>query len=1401
MMNKKYYLFLIIILLFTGTRCIWAQEVNDGSGDTTNPAGDIDPSTVSGDGSQPGQNITGANVNTYTGNASSTATDFWYNRPGFPMKFERYFHTGITSPNGELGNCWMSCYDISVALEPMPTNNYGGQPVTGAALVMPQQSWHFTSTDNGKTFTAPPGCFLKLQASYDPSTAITKYVVTDKKGIVYKITTEFYGCDRPLLQEIDDLNGNKVLLNWETYLTSTTSKTATNGDEISQSSTDMRLNSISGLENGNNSSNWTVNFSYWDNKNPPVKTTVPGPCFVACVYGGGASLYCQTFCDPPSTELCWTNPTGNRIHQITNTAGDIITFDPNGAPSDGSPIAKVNRAPSELNASYQYYSFQATFYSPTLGFPPSTANENSLSRVIDPLAPAGFRNITYAFITPTPQTGPSQPNLIVPVTQVTNGMHQIMFSYQYTADAIGNSLTSVIGPHGLQETDVYNPNLGTLSQKRFTIDGHPYSITYTRNSNLQPVSILDGNGNGVTMDYDLLGNMTYRMDAEGNQEYYTYNNISRLTNSTDKNLVARSYSYDGYGNLTQINEPGRQTSYSYYSNGKLQSKTDANHHTTTCTYDSNGYLSTVQGPAIGPPENLPGALTTYFHDARGHVTSMTDALQQTTTYSFLNDTFLQEAFYADGTNIQFSYDQDGDQTQILDQNGIATTFIYNGNDYLIKSTQAVGTSDTHNTFYEKDVLGKTLSITDNKGQKITFIYNEQNLTKSTSDAVGKGYINTYDGTLNLHTSRDTRGITKTKTYYKNNRLNSVQFSDGTPTLTYTYDGNGNRTSMTDGVGLKNYTYDQLNRLTAISEPSRKYSLSYSFDAVGNLLTEQNNKVSGTINYSYYENNQLKTVTDTDGMATTYIYDSLNDPKYIQYPNGAAATITYVSTNHRLQSLKNINIQNENLSSFYYSYDNVGNATTITSLNGPATYSYDNLYQLKNAEYPGDQGAVSYVYDGVGNRTNLYLNGVNQATYGYDAGDEMTSGPNGSYSYDGVGNMVNAGGSNAYQWDALNQLVKVNNTNVGPVTYVYEGSGHRVQKISSKGTTNYFYDANSVIVETDINGNVLKSYNPGISFKDQQGNKFFYLHNGKGDVSGLMDAKQELISNYTYDAFGKTYGDIKDANNYRYVGLSDVFSDDDIGLQYMWHRWYDPSTGRFISRDPLGIKGGLNLYKYAQNNPINCNDISGLLWVYNQITGEIGQVNDQSGVYTSYGTGYSGGGGGNNPSSVNNPSYQYTSDVGPLPQGSYDIGGPTNAKGPFTMSLTPSDDTFMNGRNGIYIHGDNADQDQSASTGCLVIGSNALRQQIAQSGDTNLLVTVDQSAMSSGDQGGGNATVSGPSSGGGGWGSGGGDSGYMGGGGSGNYSGSDGSYSGSGGGGGGYNGGGGGGFYAGPGGGG
>ncbi len=121
-----------------------------------------------------------------------------------------------------------------------------------------------------------------------------------------------------------------------------------------------------------------------------------------------------------------------------------------------------------------------------------------------------------------------------------------------------------------------------------------------------------------------------------------------------------------------------------------------------------------------------------------------------------------------------------------------------------------------------------------------------------------------------------------------------------------------------------------------------------------------------------------------------------------------------------------------------------------------------------------------------------------------------------------------------------------------------------------------------------------------------------------------------------------------------------------------------------------------------------------MWTYSQSSGTL-TAPDGSVV----GHGYSGRGGGlNNPQAENEP------DIGPIPQGQWNIGpffDDPGGKGPIVAHVTPSPQTEAFGRSGFMIHGDNSEANHTASEGCIIL-ARPLRQAIADSGDTILQVT-------------------------------------------------------------------------------
>lgn len=134
----------------------------------------------------------------------------------------------------------------------------------------------------------------------------------------------------------------------------------------------------------------------------------------------------------------------------------------------------------------------------------------------------------------------------------------------------------------------------------------------------------------------------------------------------------------------------------------------------------------------------------------------------------------------------------------------------------------------------------------------------------------------------------------------------------------------------------------------------------------------------------------------------------------------------------------------------------------------------------------------------------------------------------------------------------------------------------------------------VLMETDDTNSVLATYTYGddlISMKRTDANSF-YLYDGLGSTRQLTANNQTVAASYNYDAFGNVISSVGSvANPYGFTGEQQFAEADN--LLFLRARYYNPTLGRFISRDPIEYAGGINLYAYVLNNPINFVDPSGL----------------------------------------------------------------------------------------------------------------------------------------------------------------------------------------------------------------
>jgi RHS repeat-associated protein len=211
----------------------------------------------------------------------------------------------------------------------------------------------------------------------------------------------------------------------------------------------------------------------------------------------------------------------------------------------------------------------------------------------------------------------------------------------------------------------------------------------------------------------------------------------------------------------------------------------------------------------------------------------------------------------------------------------------------------------------------------------------------------------------------------------------------------------------------------------------------------------------------------------------------------------------------------------------------------------------------------------------------------------------------SYTYDNNGSTqskTDSTGTTNYTWDFENRLTSVALPGTGgTVSFKYDPFGRRIQKALTQGTTttttNYVYDGDNSIEEVDQNGGVLARYEQGLNIDEPLAmlrgtSTSYYQADGLGSVTSLMDSTGAIKQTYSFDSFGnQTASTGTLINPFRYTARE---FDPETNLYFYRARYYDQTTGRFASEDPIGFNGGdMNFYAYVDGSPNDWTDPYGL----------------------------------------------------------------------------------------------------------------------------------------------------------------------------------------------------------------
>ena len=761
--------------------------------------------------------------------------------------------------------------------------------------------------------------------------------------------------------------------------------------------------------------------------------------------------------------------------------------------------------------------------------------------------------------------------------------------------------------------DVAHPTLPTtITQRGYTPAGTPVarSVGLGYNSVGQVTSV-----DGPRTDVNDVTTLAYYDCTTGG----ACGQLSSLTNALGQ--VTTFDTYDAYGNLKQMTDAnGLRTSYIY-----------------DVRYDYLNRITTItQTPLTGTSRTT----QYYYTRAGGDLKSMYLPDGHSFTYTYNNARQLTRMNENGGNYVDYGYDLKGNRTSEITYNAAGepvrqTDFTYDIRN-RVSSINAAGSL----TQQINDAVGNLTQQTDpNNNPPTTNSFDSLNRLIQTLNSLGGDTRYAYDVNDRL---KQVVAPNDATTQYQYDDLGNLleETSPDRGTTRYTYDNAGNITTVTDARGVvASYAYDALNRVTAIDYPGTSEDIAYTYDtciagigrlcqvtdasgstqydydAFGNIITQNRTELGivYTTRYTYDTLDRVQTITYPDNRLITYTFNTLGQITTVKATvSGAAKTLSSLrvyrpdrlllshTLGNGLKEVRTYDLQgrlmNQSLGTAdtrLYGYDANSNVTSLQNVALTGSYGYDALDRLvQDSLTSAPASTVNFGYDPNGNRTS-----DGNGTFSYlSASNRLAQRAGQAITLDAAGNTV-SDGTYTYAYNNAGELQSVSQgATLG--SYVYNHQRQRTRKTTPSGTTVYHYDLHgNLILETDASGTSRVAYvwvddQPLAQItKSGSTDTLSYLHaDHEGTPRLATSATKAMVWRWEGRVFGEAPPTGSVTVNLRYAGM---YADSETGLYYNWHRYYDPKIGRYITSDPIGLRGGLNTYLYARANPLRYIDPSGL----------------------------------------------------------------------------------------------------------------------------------------------------------------------------------------------------------------
>lgn len=744
-------------------------------------------------------------------------------------------------------------------------------------------------------------------------------------------------------------------------------------------------------------------------------------------------------------------------------------------------------------------------------------------------------------------------------------------------------------------------------------------------------------------------------NSDGSQQVYQHDENARLVQQIDPDGAKHQKIYDEKGQLIAEKDPlGAITEYQHDEAGHLIAVIPPEDEPTYYEYHK-GFVRTVsRGKAVWKyrrnaqgditAQTDPDGNTTHYHyDSRGNLLSIQhpDGSRHELTWNPQGQ--LIEELLPDGGKRRYQYDALGRQITRQDESGAVTQYQWDAVGRLSQVTLPGGGTRA----FTYNAYGKITAERDELGRITRYEYADNlHLVSRRINPDGSQLRYRYDNARLLLTEiENERGEHYQLDYYPNGLIREETGFDGRTTA-YAYDLNGHLTEKTefgeDGSQLVtcyqrdtagrllvktlpddqkiHYAYDALGRLVSVDDG--QWPLAYEYDLQDRLITEHQGWA--TFRYQYDALGQLSHCRLPDGSLLDYRYrhggllsaidlngQPLTAHQYLpggreQYrQQGALLSHYHYDEQGRLQAHR-ISQQERSVYQRRYAYDAKGNLAAIEdSRKGNKHFHYDPLDRLIAVR--GDL-PESFAHDPAGNL--LSQTGQEGARLANVKGNRLLMQGDSHYDYDAYGNLTRERRGAAqrlvteYRYDSQHRLIAATLPDGRIAEYRYDAFGRRIAKTVDGQTTEFLWQGERLIAENGQDHYRSYIYEPGtfrplamLHGEGQAAEPYYYQLDHLGTPQELTSTAGSIVWSAKYRAYGNV-AKLEVAELENPLRFQGQYFDQETGLHYNRHRYYNPNTGRFLTPDPIKLAGGLNNYQYVPNptgwvDPLGLNNCPGI----------------------------------------------------------------------------------------------------------------------------------------------------------------------------------------------------------------